>query len=135
MQGCLYTGSSSRQTIDGCVCNGLMSTKPGKLIGTKLSFQMNHASICGIMIVIFVLGELYLLENRYVREVLQLQVVPFLQGIPGAMFQHYNAHPHVAKSIRDFCSAQHMQLLPWSAYSPDMSPIEHVVKHSPKGDA
>ncbi|GFX71941.1 HTH_Tnp_Tc3_2 domain-containing protein [Trichonephila clavipes] len=23
-----------------CVCNGLMSTEPGKLIGTKLSFQM-----------------------------------------------------------------------------------------------
>ncbi|GFU93602.1 transposable element Tcb2 transposase [Trichonephila clavipes] len=37
-----------------------------------------------------------------------------------------NAHPHVAKTIRDFCSAQHMQLLPWSAYSPNMSPIEHV---------
>ncbi|GFX47686.1 transposable element Tcb2 transposase [Trichonephila clavipes] len=26
------TGSPSRQTIDGCVCNGLMSTEPGKLI-------------------------------------------------------------------------------------------------------
>ncbi|GFU63942.1 HTH_Tnp_Tc3_2 domain-containing protein [Trichonephila clavipes] len=39
----------SRQTIDGYVCNGLMSTEPGKLIGTKLSFQMNHASICRTM--------------------------------------------------------------------------------------
>ncbi|GFS76420.1 HTH_Tnp_Tc3_2 domain-containing protein [Trichonephila clavipes] len=44
----------SRQTIDGCVCNRLMSTEPGKLIGTKLSFQMNHASICGTMMVAFV---------------------------------------------------------------------------------
>ncbi|GFX86348.1 HTH_Tnp_Tc3_2 domain-containing protein [Trichonephila clavipes] len=37
------------QTIDGCVFNGLMSTVPGKLIGTKFSFQINHASICGTM--------------------------------------------------------------------------------------
>ncbi|GFV53751.1 uncharacterized protein TNCV_4505341 [Trichonephila clavipes] len=44
VQGCLYTESHSRQIIDGCVCNGLMSTEPGKHIGIKLSFQMNHAS-------------------------------------------------------------------------------------------
>ncbi|GFX61873.1 transposable element Tcb1 transposase [Trichonephila clavipes] len=63
------------QTIDGCVCNGLMSTEP---------------------------------------------------GIPGAIFQHDNARPHVAKNVRDFCSAQHMQLFLWPAYWPDMSRIEHM---------
>ncbi|GFW90254.1 transposable element Tcb2 transposase [Trichonephila clavipes] len=41
----------SRQTIDGCVCNGLMNTE----LGTKLSFQMNHASICENMMAAFVL--------------------------------------------------------------------------------
>ncbi|GFU29617.1 transposable element Tc1 transposase [Trichonephila clavipes] len=61
----------------------------------------------------------------HVREVLQPEVVPFLQGIPGAIFHQDNARSHVAKIVRDFCSAQHLQLLPWSAYSPDMSPIEH----------
>ncbi|GFS96691.1 uncharacterized protein TNCV_4754041 [Trichonephila clavipes] len=45
----------SRQTIDGCVCNGLMSTESGKLMGTKLSFQMNHAAIWGILMAAFVL--------------------------------------------------------------------------------
>ncbi|GFV41748.1 transposable element Tcb2 transposase [Trichonephila clavipes] len=49
-----------------------------------------------------------------------------IEGIPGAIFEQDNARPGVAKTVRDFCSAQHMQLLPWSAYSPDMSPIEHV---------
>ncbi|GFX95078.1 transposable element Tc1 transposase [Trichonephila clavipes] len=49
-----------------------------------------------------------------------------IESIPGAIFQQDNAHPHVAKTVRDFCSAQHMQLLPWPAYSPDMSSIEHV---------
>ncbi|GFV70990.1 transposable element Tcb2 transposase [Trichonephila clavipes] len=43
---------------------------------------------------------------------------------PGIMQD--NARLHVPKTVRDFCSAQHMKLLPWSAYSPDMSPIEHV---------
>ncbi|PRD36434.1 UNVERIFIED_CONTAM: hypothetical protein NCL1_08731 [Trichonephila clavipes] len=38
MQRCLYTGSPLRKTIDGCVRSGLMSTEPGKLIGTKLGF-------------------------------------------------------------------------------------------------
>ncbi|GFX81431.1 HTH_Tnp_Tc3_2 domain-containing protein [Trichonephila clavipes] len=46
----------SRQTIDGCVYNGLMSTEPAKLIGTKLSFHMNHASVCETMVAVFVLG-------------------------------------------------------------------------------
>ncbi|GFX09748.1 transposable element Tcb2 transposase [Trichonephila clavipes] len=40
---------------------------------------------------------------------------------PGVMVR-----PHAAKTVRDFCSAQRMQLHTWPAYSPDMSPIEHV---------
>ncbi|GFX06070.1 hypothetical protein TNCV_446451 [Trichonephila clavipes] len=40
--------------------------------------------------------------------------------------RQYNVLPHVAKTVLDFCSAQSMQLLPWPAYSPDMSPNEHV---------
>ncbi|GFT13213.1 hypothetical protein TNCV_4076711 [Trichonephila clavipes] len=35
-----------RQTINGFIGNGLMSTEPGKLIGSMLSFQLNHASVC-----------------------------------------------------------------------------------------
>ncbi|GFV82735.1 hypothetical protein TNCV_4147031 [Trichonephila clavipes] len=49
-----------------------------------------------------------------------------IEGIPGAIFQKDNVRPHVAKTVRDFCSAQHQELLPWPAYSPDMSHIEHV---------
>ncbi|GFU13726.1 transposable element Tc1 transposase [Trichonephila clavipes] len=65
-------------------------------------------------------------SNRYVREVLHPEVVLFHRSIPGAIFQQNNTRPHVAKTVRDFCSAQHMQLLPWPAYSPIMSPIEHM---------
>ncbi|GFV52658.1 transposable element Tcb1 transposase [Trichonephila clavipes] len=65
-------------------------------------------------------------SSRYVREVLQLEVIPFLQCIPGAIFQQHNSRPHVTKTVLDFCSVQLMHLLPWLAYSPDMPPIEHV---------
>ncbi|GFV93763.1 uncharacterized protein TNCV_366641 [Trichonephila clavipes] len=55
VQGCLYTGHHSGRTIDRCVYNGLMNTEPlAKLVGTKLSFQGNHTSICGTMMAVFV---------------------------------------------------------------------------------
>ena len=63
---------------------------------------------------------------RYVREVLQPEVVPFLQSVPGAIFQQDNARPDVAKNVREFCLAQHMQLLSWTAYSPNMLPVEYM---------
>ncbi|GFX19726.1 transposable element Tcb2 transposase [Trichonephila clavipes] len=56
------------------------------------------------------------------------EVVPFLQGILGAIFQQNNAHLHVTKTVRDFSSAKHMQLLPRPADShSDMSPIQCVL--------
>ncbi|GFV23788.1 transposable element Tcb2 transposase [Trichonephila clavipes] len=66
------------------------------------------------------------MSNRYFREVLQPEVFRFLEGNPGAIFQQDNAHPHVEKTVRDFCSVQHMQLFSWPAYSLDMSPVENV---------
>ena len=48
-------------------------------------------------------------SNRYVREVLQPEIVPFLQGILGAIIQQDSARLHVAKTVRDFCSAKHKQ--------------------------
>ncbi|GFV84116.1 transposable element Tcb2 transposase [Trichonephila clavipes] len=65
-------------------------------------------------------------STRYINEVLQPQAIPFLQGLPGAVFQQDNARPHVAKTVKSYLDSQKVQLLPWPAYSPDMSPIEHV---------
>ncbi|PRD18896.1 UNVERIFIED_CONTAM: Transposable element Tcb2 transposase [Trichonephila clavipes] len=113
--------------MDGCVCNGLRSTEPGKLIGTKLSFQMNHASVCRNMMAAFVfvamsVNAAFQIANRYVREVLYSpKSFPSFKASLELSFSL-----HVAKIVRDFCSAQHMQFLPWSAYSLDMSDIEHV---------
>ncbi|GFX33592.1 transposable element Tcb1 transposase [Trichonephila clavipes] len=65
-------------------------------------------------------------DSRYINEVLQPQAIPFLQGLPGAVFQQDNARPHVAKTVKSYLDSQQVLLLPWPAYSPDLSPIEHV---------
>ncbi|GFV88439.1 transposable element Tcb2 transposase [Trichonephila clavipes] len=49
---------------------------------------------------------------------------PFLNGLPGAIFQQDNACPNTARVAQDFL--RHFQTLPWPARSPDLSPVEHV---------
>ncbi|GFX18681.1 transposable element Tc1 transposase [Trichonephila clavipes] len=49
---------------------------------------------------------------------------PFLNGLPGAIFQQDNARPHTARAAQDFLC--HFQTLPWAARFTDLSPVEHV---------
>ncbi|GFX98828.1 transposable element Tcb2 transposase [Trichonephila clavipes] len=62
--------------------------------------------------------------QRYVDDILRPHVGPFLNGLPGAIFEQDNAHPHTARVAEDFL--RHFQTLPWPARSPDLSPVEHV---------
>ncbi|GFU71279.1 DDE_3 domain-containing protein [Trichonephila clavipes] len=62
--------------------------------------------------------------QRYVDDILRPHVGPFLNGLPGAIFQQDNARPHTARFSQDFLS--NFQTLPWPACSPDLSPVEHV---------
>ncbi|GFX56070.1 DDE_3 domain-containing protein [Trichonephila clavipes] len=65
-----------------------------------------------------------LTDQRYVDVILGPHVGPFLNGLPGAIFQQNNARPHTARVAQDFL--RHFQTLPWPARSPDLSPVEHV---------
>ncbi|GFW18034.1 transposable element Tc1 transposase [Trichonephila clavipes] len=65
-----------------------------------------------------------LTDQRYVDDILRPHVGPFLNGLPGAIFQQDNARPHTARVAQDFL--RHFQTLPWPARSPDLSPVEHV---------
>ncbi|GFW49571.1 transposable element Tc1 transposase [Trichonephila clavipes] len=49
---------------------------------------------------------------------------PFLNGLPGAIFQQDNAQPHTARVAQDFL--RHFRTLLWLARSPNLSPVEHV---------
>ncbi|GFV54623.1 transposable element Tc1 transposase [Trichonephila clavipes] len=62
--------------------------------------------------------------QRYVDDILRPHVGPFLNGLPGAIFQQDNARPHTTRVAQDFL--RHFQTLPWPARSPDLSPVEHV---------
>ncbi|GFW20317.1 transposable element Tcb2 transposase [Trichonephila clavipes] len=62
--------------------------------------------------------------QRYVDDILRPRVGPFLNGLPGAIFQQDNARPLTARIAQDFLLL--FQTLPWLARSPDLSPVEHV---------
>ncbi|GFX49044.1 transposable element Tcb2 transposase [Trichonephila clavipes] len=65
--------------------------------------------------------------QRYVHDILQPHVLPFMQRLPGAIFQQDNAWPHTARVSQDcLCT---VTTLPWPAPSPDLSPIEHIWDH------
>ena len=62
--------------------------------------------------------------QRYVDDVLRPVTLPFLQGVPNAIYQQDNARPHTARISQH--ALQGTQVLPWPPVSPDLSPIEHV---------
>lgn len=68
-----------------------------------------------------------LTARRYIDEVLEPVVVPFFRDHPNVnTFQQDNARPHAARVTQDFLQNQRFAVLPWPAYSPDLSPIEHL---------
>ncbi|UYV85123.1 hypothetical protein LAZ67_X004632 [Cordylochernes scorpioides] len=62
--------------------------------------------------------------QRYVDDVLRPVTLPYLQGVPNALYQQDNARPHTARISQQ--ALQDVQMLPRPPYSPDLSPIEHV---------
>ncbi|UYV81368.1 hypothetical protein LAZ67_20000963, partial [Cordylochernes scorpioides] len=62
--------------------------------------------------------------QRYVDDVLRPVTLPYLQGVPNALYQQDNARPHTARISQQ--ALKDVQMLPWPPYSPELSPIEHV---------
>ncbi|GFV05682.1 transposable element Tcb1 transposase [Trichonephila clavipes] len=63
-------------------------------------------------------------SQRYISEVLEPVVLPYIQGLATAIFHQNNARPHVARIVQRFFVNQQIELLHWPARSPDLSPIE-----------
>ena len=56
-----------------------------------------------------------------------LFVVPFFNANRNAtLFQQDNARCHTARVSMRYLDEQHVMVLPWPAFSPDLSPIEHL---------
>ncbi|GFT82455.1 transposable element Tcb1 transposase [Trichonephila clavipes] len=64
--------------------------------------------------------------QRYIFEVLEPVVLPYLQGLATATFQQDNARPHGARIVQRFFVNHQIELLPWSTRSPDLSPRENM---------
>ena len=79
---------------------------------------------------VFIPGSLN--ARRYVDVVLQPVLLPYIQTLPGATFQQDNAPPHIARISTRFMEENDINVLPWPARSPDLSPIEHVMAGSSK---
>ncbi|GFX32382.1 transposable element Tc1 transposase [Trichonephila clavipes] len=62
--------------------------------------------------------------QRYVDDILRPHVGPFLNGLPGAIFQQDNARSHTARVAQDIL--RHFQTFPWPACSPDLFPVQRV---------
>ena len=52
-------------------------------------------------------------------------VVPFFNRNI-TLFQQDNARCHTAHVSMRYLDEQHVRILPWPAFSPDLSPIEHL---------
>ncbi|GFW36999.1 transposable element Tcb1 transposase [Trichonephila clavipes] len=65
-------------------------------------------------------------SQRYISELLEPVVLPYLQGLATATFQQYNARPHVARIVQRFFVNHQIELFPWPTRSPDLSPIENM---------
>ncbi|GFU89371.1 transposable element Tcb1 transposase [Trichonephila clavipes] len=64
---------------------------------------------------------------RYVHNIMQPHVLPLMQRLPRAIFLQDNAQPHTARVSQD--CLRNVTTLPWSARSPDLSPIQHIWDH------
>jgi transposase len=65
--------------------------------------------------------------DRYRNEILRPVAVPFMRQHPNLrLFQQDNARPHTARIAQDYLQQELIQMFPWPAFSPDMSPIEHI---------
>ncbi|GFX14571.1 transposable element Tcb1 transposase [Trichonephila clavipes] len=107
--------------------------RPGERYNSPHTVLRHTAHIAGVMIwgavaydcsstLNVMLGTL--MGQRYVDDILRPHVGPFLNGLPGAIFQQDNARPHKARAAKDFL--RHLQTFLWPAHSPDLSPVEHM---------
>ena len=61
---------------------------------------------------------------RYQDEILNPVCIPHLRY--NMTLMHDGAPANTARATRDLLQASRINILPWSSYSPDLNPIEHI---------
>ncbi|GFY26654.1 transposable element Tcb1 transposase [Trichonephila clavipes] len=103
--------------LNSCVMHRHTGTAPGIMVwgGIVYHSRFHLVRIAGTLI-----------SQRYISEVLEPVVLPYLQGLATAIFQQDIARPHVARIVQMFFVNPQIGLLPWPARSPYLSPIENM---------
>lgn len=64
--------------------------------------------------------------EKYAKEIIEKNVVPFMKQHNNFWFQHDNARPHVCKVAIAALKQNNINTIPWPSRSPDLSIIEHL---------
>lgn len=67
-----------------------------------------------------------MIVQRYIHEILEPLLLPYLAIMPNFLLQLDNSRPYVARVSIDFFQASDVNLLPWVFRSPESSPIKHI---------
>ncbi|GFW09920.1 uncharacterized protein TNCV_4252491 [Trichonephila clavipes] len=116
-------GSLDAATTDRSVFNSMIYVEPGRKNGEMSFFQINPGSAYNIKMVASVFGGI---ACTYTFGVLRPKALSFIRALRNPTFQQDNSQPHVVGIVQTFSDTENVQLLPWPACSPDLSPIKNV---------
>ncbi|GFX63047.1 transposable element Tcb1 transposase [Trichonephila clavipes] len=115
------SGHASRlrgeRMLNSCVMHLQTGSAPGIMVWGGIGYHSRTPLVC-------IAGTLN--SHRYISEVLEPVVLPYLQGLSTAIFQQDNPRPHVARIVQRLFVNHQIELLPWPTRSPDFSPIENM---------
>ncbi|GFX15304.1 transposable element Tcb1 transposase [Trichonephila clavipes] len=103
--------------LNSCVMHHHTGPAPGIMVWCGIGYHSRT-------LLVRIAGSLN--SQRYISEVLEPVVLPYLQDLATAIFQQDNARPHVSRIVQRFFVNHQIELLPWPARSPNISPIENM---------
>ncbi|GFU93650.1 transposable element Tcb1 transposase [Trichonephila clavipes] len=103
--------------LNSCIMHRHTGPAPSIMVWCDIGYHSRTPLVC-------IAGTLN--SQRYISEVLEPVLFPYLQGL-AAIFQQDNARPHVARIVQRFFVNHQIELLPWPALSESFADIKHVV--------
>ncbi|GFY17519.1 transposable element Tcb1 transposase [Trichonephila clavipes] len=97
--------------LNSCVMHHHTSPAPGIMVWGGIGYHSRAGTLN---------------NQRYISDLLEPFVLPYLQGLVTAIFQQNNARPHVARFVQRFFVNHQIELPPWPARYPNLSPIENM---------
>ncbi|GFW33113.1 transposable element Tcb1 transposase [Trichonephila clavipes] len=103
--------------LNSCIMHHYIGPALGIMVWGGIGYHSRTPLVC-------IAGTLN--SQRYISEVLEPVVLPYLPDLATAIFQQDNARPHVARIVKRFFVNHQIELLFWPARSPDLSSIENM---------